>query len=58
MRASLLLPLLALVAGCRSGAAPHPGVTVPSVGPGFAALKARFDADAAHVRVLALLSPT
>jgi len=60
MRAASALSLLALLSACSSkpAAAPGSSAAVPSVGPAFAALKARFDADTAHVRVLALLSPT
>ncbi len=61
MRAVPIVPfalVLALLAGCRGGAASSPAPPVPPVGAGFATLAGRFDADAAHVRVLALLSPT
>ncbi|HEV8321967.1 MAG TPA: hypothetical protein VG389_10160, partial [Myxococcota bacterium] len=55
--AAAALAAAALGAGaCRSGKGA--GGALAPVGEGFAALRARFDADAGRVRVLALLSPT
>jgi hypothetical protein len=64
-----LAVVAALLAACAGGRAssPAPGATrlaadaglePAPLAPGFAALRARFDADAARTRLLVLASPT